>query len=279
MLAADLDEDGLIDIYVANDLTANLFYKNLGGFRFREIGAEAGLATNAEGGYLAGMGIACGDLDGDGRLDLAVTNFYGQMTTFYLKNLGATSSSTARSRSASGAPSRYLLGFGIAFLDAVNDDGRLDLATANGHVNDLRPHVPFAMPARLLLGGRGPFAQHRAQAGPPWAVPRIARGLASGDVDNDGKIDLLIVSAGEPLAYFHNQGPTGHSLTLKLEGTRSNRDAIGANVILTAGGRRQVAQRFGGGSFLSTSDPRLHFGLGQANRAQSLEMRLAFGTR
>ena len=227
VLAADLDEDGLVDIYVANDLTANLFYKNLGGFRFREIGAEAGLATNAEGGYLAGMGIACGDLDGDGRLDLAVTNFYGQMTTFY-KNLGADQFIDRTIEIGLGPPSRYMLGFGIAFLD-VNNDGRLDLATANGHVNDLRPHVPFAMPAQLFLGGeKGRLRDVSAQAGPPWAVPRIARGLATGDVDNDGKIDLLIVSTGEPVAYFHNQGPTGHFLTLGLEGTRSNRDAIGA---------------------------------------------------
>src|SRR5262249_48883946 len=152
-----------------------------------------------------------------------------------------------------GAPSRYLLGFGIAFLD-VNNDGRLDLATANGHVNDLRPHVPYAMPAQLFLGDeKGRLRDVSAQAGAPWSVPRIARGLATGDLDNDGKIDLLLVSVGEPLAYLHNQGPAGHVLTLWLEGTRSNRDAIGARVTLTAAGRRQVAQRFGGGSFLSTS--------------------------
>ncbi len=130
----------------------------------------------------------------------------------------------------------------------------------------------------VLLGGeKGWLRDVGTLAGPLWAVPRIARGLASGDIDNDGKIDRVIVSAGEFLAYFHNQGPTGHFLTLKLEGTRSSRDVIGANVTVTAGGRRQLAQRFGGGSFLSISDPRLHFGLGQANRAQSLEVRWPSG--
>jgi tetratricopeptide (TPR) repeat protein len=276
VLAADLDDDGLVDIYVANDLTANLFYKNLGGFRFREIGAEVGLATNSEGGYLAGMGIACGDLDGDGRLDLAVTNFYGQMTTFY-QNVGTDQFIDRTMEIGLGPPSRYMLGFGIAFLD-VNNDGRLDLATANGHVNDLRPHVPYAMAAQLFLGDeKGRLHDVSAQAGPPWSVPRIARGLATGDLDNDGKLDLLLVSMGEPLEYFHNQGPTGHFLTLKLEGTHSNRDAIGAHVTLSAAGRRQVAQRFGAGSFLSTSDPRLHFGLGEATRVESLEVRWPSG--
>jgi hypothetical protein len=217
------------------------------------------------------MGIACGDLDGDGRPDLAVTNFYGQMTTYY-QNLGSDQFVDRTMEIGLGPPSRYLLGFGIAFLD-VNNDGQLDLATANGHVNDLRPHVPYAMPAQLLMSGeKGRLRDVSMQAGPPWSVPRIARGLAIGDLDNDGKIDLVIISAGEPLAYFHNQGPAGHYLTLWLEGSLSNRDAIGARVTLSAGGRRQIAQRFGGGSFLSTSDPRLHFGVGTAKRVEFLEI-------
>jgi hypothetical protein len=172
------------------------------------------------------------------------------------------------------APSRYLLGFGAAFLDA-NDDGRLDLATANGHVNDLRPDVPFAMPAQLLLGeASGRLVDVSQRAGLPWQVLRLGRGLACGDLDNDGRLDLLIVAEGSPLAYFHNQGPCGHSITLQLEGAppRSNRDAIGARVTLVAWGRRQVAERIGGGSFLSAQDHRLHFGLGDASRVESIEV-------
>ena len=192
------------------------------------------------------MGIACGDLDGDGRFDLAVTNFYGQMTTFY-QNIG-TEFIDRTIEVGLGPPSRYLLGFGTTFFDA-NNDGRLDLATANGHVNDLRPHVPYAMPAQLFLGDQtGRLHDVTAQMGTPWTVPRLARGLAQCDLDNDGKVDLLLVSLGEPVAFFHNQGPAGHFFTLGLEGTRSNRDAIGAGVTLVSGGNRQVAQRFGGGA-------------------------------
>jgi hypothetical protein len=222
------------------------------------------------------MGIACGDLDGDGRPDLAVTNFYGQMTTFY-QNIGTDQFIDRTTEIGLGPPSRYVLGFGIAFLD-VNNDGRLDLATANGHVNDLRPHVPYEMPAQLFLGNeKGRLRDVSAQAGPPWCAPRIARGLATGDLDDDGKVDLLLVCMGEPLEYLHNQGPAGHYVTLRLEGTRSNRDAIGAVVALTAGGRRQVAQRFGGGTFLSTHDPRLHFGVGEARHIESLAVRWPSG--
>ena len=163
VLAADLDEDGLVDIYVANDLTANLFYKNLGGFRFREIGAEAGLATNAEGGYLAGMGIACGDLDGDGRFDLAVTNFYGQMTTFY-QNLGADQFIDRTIEIGLGPPSRYMLGFGIAFLD-VNNDGRLDLATGQRSRQRPPPSRPLRHARAALPGRRERPAARRLGAG------------------------------------------------------------------------------------------------------------------
>jgi hypothetical protein len=231
------------------------------------------VAANAGGGYLAGMGIACGDLDGDGRIDLAVTNFYGESTTFYL-NLGAGQFMDRTAAIGLAAPSRNLLGFGAAFFDA-NNDGRLDLATANGHVNDIRPNCPYGMPAQLLLGGAaGRLTDVSGRAGAPWQVVRRGRGLAVGDLDNDGRPDLLIVAEEEPLAFIHNQGPAGHFVTLQLEGSppRSSRDPVGARVTLTAGGRRQVAQRYGGGSFLSASDHRIHFGVGESTRIESIEV-------
>ncbi len=278
VVATDLDDDGRVDLFVANDLTANFLFRNRGGFRFEETAAEAGVATNAEGGFLAGMGVACGDLDGDGRVDLAVTNYYGESTTFY-QNLGAGQFLDRTVGVGLAAPSRYLLGFGAAFIDA-NNDGRLDLATANGHVNDLRPYQPYVMPAQLLLGDvSGRLTEVSQRAGAPWQVLRLGRGLATGDLDNDGRLDLLIVGEGQSMAYFHNQGPAGHFVTIQLEGSTpgSNRDAIGARVTLTAGGRRQVAHRIGGSSFLSAHDHRLHFGLGEATRVESIEVRWPSG--
>jgi tetratricopeptide (TPR) repeat protein len=278
VLAADLDDDGRIDLYVANDMSANFLFRNQGGFSFQETAAESGVAADAGGSYLAGMGIACGDLDGDGRMDLAVTNFYGESTTFYL-NLGAGQFIDRTAAIGLAAPTRYLLGFGIAFFDA-NNDGRLDLAIANGHVNDIRPDAPYAMPARLLLGGDGGrLIDVSTRAGAPWQVPRLGRGLAVGDFDNDGRLDLVIVAEGDRLAFFHNQGPAGHFVTIRLEGLpgRSNRDAVGAKVTVTCEGRRQVAQRYGGGSFLSASDPRLHFGVGESNRIDEVEVRWPSG--
>jgi hypothetical protein len=236
------------------------------------------VATNAGGGYLAGMGVACGDLDADGRLDLAVTNFYGESTTFY-HNLGGGQFVDRSAAVGLAAPTRYVLGFGLAFVDADND-GVLDVAQANGHVSDLSPHVPFAMPAMLFRGeGEGRLRDVSSAAGAPWTVPHLGRGLAAGDLDNDGKVDLLMVCGGEPLVYFHNQGPVGSHLTLQLEGAGpgSNRDAVGATATVVAGGRRRIVPQLGGASFLSASDHRLHFGLGAATRVESIEIRWPSG--
>ena len=129
------------------------------------------------------------------------------------------------------------------------------------------------MPAQLLVGtGGGRFADASDRAGPPWRVDRLGRGLATGDLDNDGRVNLLILSQNQPLAYFHNRSAGGHSLTLRLEGTESNRDAVGARVTVVAGGRRRNAWRIGGGSYQSASEGRLHFGLGDAERAEEIEV-------
>ena len=279
VIAADLDGDGKTDLFVANDTSANFFFRNLGGFRFAEEGHETGLATNASGGYLAGMGVACGDLDGDGRLDLAVTNFFGETTTLY-HNLGGGLFADRSAESGLATPTRLVLGFGLAALDA-NNDGRLDLTQANGHVNDFRPTTPYAMPPQLFLGdGTGRLVDFSDRAGPPWSVPRVGRGLAVADLDNDGKVDVLIVADDAPLALLRNTSTTpDHFLTLGLEGTKSNRDGVGARVEVTASGRTQVATRFGGGSYLSASDPRLHFGLGATGKAERVEVVWPSGRR
>jgi tetratricopeptide (TPR) repeat protein len=276
VVAADFDNDGRIDLFVANDKSANFLFHNLGDFRFEEIGHAAGVAAGALGGYKAGMGVACGDLDGDGLLDLAVTNFYGESTTLYT-NLGAGLFADRTASSGLALASRLLLGFGAAFLD-VDNDGWLDLLTANGHTDDLGD-TPFRMPAQLLLNhGGGRLIDLRDRSGPAIAVPHLGRGLAIGDLDNDGRLDALLVPQNEPLVYLHNQTErAGHWVIFRLEGQRSNRAGIGAQITLRCGGRRQFAARCGGGSYLSASDPRVHFGLGKNRRIDAVEVRWPSG--
>jgi hypothetical protein len=277
VVAADLDGDGLLDLFVANDMNANLAFRNLGGMRFEEAAAHQGLASNAGGGYLAGMGVACGDLDGDGLVDLAVTNFFGESTRFY-HNLGSGQFADHSAAIGLEAPSRYMLGFGAAFAD-LNNDSHLDLITTNGHVDDLRPRAPYAMPAQLFAGtGGGRLRDVSAAAGAAVSTPRLGRGLAVGDLDNDGLLDVVVVDQGGALACLRNDTrPRGRFLALELVDTASNRDAIGARVEVDAGGRRQVGWRFGGGSYQSSSDPRLHFGLGESNQIDALTVRWPSG--
>src|SRR5262249_46415024 len=138
---------------------------------------------------------------------------------------------------------RYFTGFGIAALDVTNR-GRLDVAIANGHVNDFRPLYPYAMPCRLFEGrANGRWVDVSEHAGTPWSTARLGRGLASGDLDNDGRVDLVVVAQDGPLAYFHNESPQpGHFVTFLLEGTKSNRDAVGARVEVVTTSGKQVAQ-------------------------------------
>jgi tetratricopeptide (TPR) repeat protein len=277
VVAADLDDDNRIDLFVANDGTANFLFRNQGNFKFDDIALTAGVAGNAQGGFQAGMGVAAADIDGDGRPDLLVTNLYLEGTTLY-HNLGQGMFADLSAASGIVQATRYLLGFGIAVFDASND-GRVDVAITNGNINDFRPLYPFAMPTRLYEGRPGGrLVDVSEQAGHPWSVPRLGRGLAAGDLDNDGRVDLIVVPQDGPLAYFHNKTERpGHFVTFQLEGTRSNCDGVGARVTITVGQHRQVAQRVGGGSYLSACDGRLHFGLGHAATVDSVEVRWPSG--
>ena len=170
------------------------------------------------------------------------------------------------------------VGQGLSFGDDHNVQPTIVVEVAHGHVNDYRPEVPYLMPAQLLLGGPGgTLTDVSARAGAPFLVPHLGRGLAVGDLDNDGRLDALLVVDNEPMVYLHNRTAGGHSLTIALEGTASNRDGVGARVTVEAGGSRRVAHRLGGGSFLSASDGRLHFGLGDATRADRVEVRWPSG--
>jgi tetratricopeptide (TPR) repeat protein len=276
VVAADLDDDGKVDLYVANDMSANYLFRNLGGFHFEETALLSGAAGSANGDYQSGMGVACGDVDGDGRPDLAVTNFFGESTTLF-QNLGGGTFSDRTTALGLAAPSRFLLGFGVAFLD-VNNDAWLDLMSVNGHIYDRRPQFPWTMPVQLLVGSEGGHLRDVTQAaGAPFQVLRMGRGLAVGDLDNDGRPDALVLGQNEPLAYFHNRSDTGHFVTFALEGRKSNRDGVGSRVAIEVDGRRLVAQRFGGGSYQSAGDPRLHFGLGRATEIRSVEVRWPSG--
>ncbi len=277
VVAADVDDDNRIDLFVANDGTANYLFRNKGGFHFEDDGLTAGVAGSAQGGYQAGMGVAAADLDGDGRLDLLVTNLYLEGTTLY-HNLGQGMFADRSATSGILHSTRYLLGFGIGVIDATND-GRPDVVITNGNMNDFRPLYPYAMPTRLYEGrAGGRLVDVSDQAGPPWAVPRLGRGLATGDLDNDGRADLLVMGQNEPLAYFHNQTEApGHFVTFRLEGTDSNRDGVGARVVVSTAQGRQVSQRLGGGSYLSACDGRLMFGLGASTLIQSVEVRWPSG--
>jgi enediyne biosynthesis protein E4 len=298
VVAADLDDDGKIDLYVANDMSPNYLFHNLGATlpfggcpRFEEVGAAAGVAVSSDGLHKSGMGIACGDLDGDGSLDLAVTNFFGESTSFY-RNLGGGLFADQTALVGLLAPSRPLLGFGIAMPD-VNNDGWLDLLSTNGHVLDGRPRIPLTMPLQLLMGRPGGgLTDVSDRAGGPFRPLHLGRGLAVGDLDNDGRLDAIVLNQNEPLVYLHNrtggapgegqglaegQGRAGHFITFSLEGTRSNRDAVGARVTIYCGGRRRVSERIGGGSYQSASDPRLHFGLGTSRRVESVDVRWPSG--
>jgi tetratricopeptide (TPR) repeat protein len=276
VVAADVDDDGLVDLFVANDTTANYLWHNLGGMKFEELGTSNGVACNAGGAFQAGMGTACGDLDGDGRIDLLVTNFYGESTTFF-RNLGGGMFGDETVAIGLAGPSRFLLGFGIVLFDA-NNDGHLDLATADGHVNDDRPDYPYDMPTLLMLGGEdGRLTDATAASGVPWTIPRVSRGLAAGDLDNDGRVDTILLPQQSPLAFFHNRSTPAHFITFGLEGTKSNRDGVGAVVTVKAGGREHRVWRYGGGSFQSASDPRLHIGLGTVGRVDAVEVRWPSG--
>ena len=272
---ADYDLDGDTDIYVANDGTMNFLYQNQEN-RFAEVGLYAGGRYNEDGLAEAGMGVEFGDWDNDGFQDIFVTNFAQETNTLY-SNDGQGQFYDITLRAGLAECSYKSLGFGTNFLDYDND-GDLDLFVANGHVMDkitqVHPDHDYPQPNQVLCNQRGiRFVDVSARLGPALAVAAVSRGSATADYDNDGDLDLLVTNvAATPNLLRNDGGNRQHWLAFQLAGTSQC-----ARVAVTAGGQRQVKEHQSGGSYLSSSDPRLHFGLGGATQA-TVEIRWPDGT-
>lgn len=271
-VSADFDNDGWPDIYVACDMTPSLLFHNRGNGTFEERGISAGVAYNADGRLQAGMGVAVADFNNDGYLDIAKTNFSGDLTSLYLNENGKFFTDVSGQ---AGLGVRQLLGWGIAFFDA-DDDGWRDLLLVNGHVY---PEVDRAQVGDkyrqetvfLRNLGNGKFADLSAKAGPALQTPRPARGLAIGDLDGDGRPEAVILNMNEAPSILKNVAPTvGAFLNLDLRGVTSNRSAIGARVSVEASGRKWIDEILSGSSFYSQSSFTLHFGLGAAALADKV---------
>lgn len=278
VVMSDLDDDSDLDIYVANDGTMNRLYVNNGKGWFTERALFAGVGFSGQGVAQSGMGVDAGDVDGDGRFDLVVTNYSTEPNTLY-HNLGELLFEDESAARGLVEPSFKDVGWGVALADFDND-GDNDLAVANGHAVDnieiFEAGLAYRQRSKLLENdGRGHFRDVTSDAGPAWQEARVSRGLAVGDVNDDGRLDLLITNTNDPVTLLENRWApaAAHWLGLELVGEAKNRFAIGARVRLTAGNRTLVREVRSGGSFLAQSDLRLHFGLGSYQGPVEVEIR------
>ena len=280
--AADFDNDGWPDIYVACDTAPSLLYHNNHDGTFREIAVPAGCAFDENGATRSGMGAGVGDYDGDGWLDIVRTNFADEVTSLY-RNNGDGTFRDASLQAGLGLNSRYV-GFGVGFLDFDND-GWKDIFIANGHVYSQlarrKVYVSYKEPRLLYRNlGNGRFEDASAQAGPAITQPNLGRGCAFGDLDNDGYVDIVVNNLDGPPSVLHNAEKNQNNwLMVKCVGTRSNRSAIGARVRVVAEQHAQIGEVISGSGYYSQNDLRLHFGLGAARRVDVLEIRWPSGTR
>jgi len=266
----DYDQDGWPDLLVANDTQPNKLYRNLRNGKFKDVAVEAGLAFSTEGKARAGMGVDTGDFENSGRPGVAITNFDNEMIGLY-RAVSATAYDDISQASGVGGPSKSTLGFGCTFLD-VNLDGSLDLAVANGHIDEtvrnIRGNVGYAQPPQLFLNsGNGKFQDVAAEVGGGFEKPKVGRGLAYGDFDGDGDLDVLMTTNNGPAYLFRNDQSSGNrSVRFRLVGTKSNRDAIGACVRIFYNGQNQTRLVHGGSSYLSQSELPVTFGLGKRDK-------------
>jgi len=280
VVIADYDDDSWPDVFVANDSVPNVLFHRTGAWRYEDVALRAGVAVASDGHARAGMGTDAADYDGDGRLDLVVTNLDFEMFSLF-RGLGGRLFTYATPESGIGSATLPFVGFGAVFFDFDNDNF-LDVAFANGHMLDnpaqFRAGASHAQRKLLFrnIGGRR-FTDVTPSAGPGFALEKVGRGLAAGDIDNDGDLDLLVTNNGQTADLLRNDGANGHALLVRLIGTQSNRDGIGARLRLTAARRTQMREVKAGSSYLGQNDLRQHFGLGEGTRAERLEVRWPSG--
>ena len=282
VLAGDVDDDGRPDIYVVGDQTAATLFINQGDGTFSEEAVMRGVAFDENGRELSGMGLASADYDGDGRLDIFRSDFSDERSLLY-RNTGNGQFDDVTVAAGLARNTRFV-NWGCAFLDFENS-GWEGLVVVNGHVFPEvdRQNIDIHSRDHALLysnTGKGTFEDISEQAGPAFAARHSARGLAIGDIDNDGTLEILANNQNEPPSLWKQvDRAAGHWLLIKLAGSRSNRSAIGARVMVSAAGRVQTDELRSGGSYLSQNDLRLHFGLGSATRADSITVRWPSGAK
>jgi hypothetical protein len=275
VVAADFDGDGLADIFVANDSTPNFLYHNNGDGTFKEIGFTSGTAVNENGSEQGSMGVTVADYDHDGKLDLFITNFDDDYNTLY-RDDGRSSFTDVSYKANVAAVSLPYVGWGTKFFDYDND-GWVDLFVANGHVY---PQIASYRQRNFVHRNNrdGTFTEVAAQLGAPFADKRVGRGVAFGDLDNDGDVDIVINNLDGAAQLLRNDGgDANNSVLIKTVGVRSNRDGIGARVTVVAGDLTQVDEVRSGGSYLSQNDLRLHFGLEKRAKIDLVEVRWPSG--
>ncbi len=278
VVATDINNDSLMDLFVANDTVANFLFLNKGKGKFEEIGLAAGVAYSEMGEPRSGMGVDAVDFDGDGWQDLFVANIDQEMFSLYRNQRGIDFIDDAAEIQQA---TRLLSGWGLRFFDYDND-GDPDLFLANGHPDDLigilKPMINYREPLLLLENLGGKFKNVSAQSGAVFAKKFSARGLATGDFDNDGDLDVLVSSNGEPPLLLRNNGGSRNNwVGLDLVSTKSNPAAVGATITWQAGGTKRRRLKTGGGSYLSSHDPREILGLGAVAKVDWIEIRWPSG--